>query len=177
MAIWCHEVAVARILTYDCGWDDAALNYGMVLASTPLTAAAVALANRGAASKEEESQRRRRWRLWWATQAFLWCYQVGLCLLLDFADSSECVGISIVWSAHAGWLVMFPRFAQLPSDSESLGLQRCIAAYCYVACAAVWGYYAAVDPFITTLAHVLAVLMGAMLARGYVWLAPDLGRL
>ena len=90
-------------------------------------------------------------------------FQIGICLWLS------CLGISIVWCAMGGWIVserkrlrvhdptatgadLFRRFSVV---SEAFVVMIDIVAIIY---------YAFVSPFLTTVAHVLSLILGATLS-------------
>lgn len=101
--------------------------------------------------------------------AFVWVFQIGLCLALAQAsdDGYGCAGISIVWCAMGGWMVnqqqkksreqpILRKRDQRPSHP----LWNLLTASNIV----VGVYYWITEAFITTLAHFLAVILGWLLS-------------
>ena len=85
---------------------------------------------------------------------FVWIFQIGLCLLLaDLADDAVgCAGISIVWCAMFGWL-----WCETTTRSSNQTQRLTILNVTAMA------YYAMTEATITTVAHVCAAVMGALL--------------
>ncbi|GBG29326.1 Hypothetical Protein FCC1311_055482 [Hondaea fermentalgiana] len=163
----CPRSALVRILSYECSPGDVAINYALVAWSTvlcaegilaafePATAAKSDTSSGGSTKSQGErpgdaDSRRTGRAVVWAVNAYLWGFQIGLCLAVD------CVGISIVWSAHAGILIALARSLEIDATPFLRQKLRNFAG----ACIAAWTYYALVEPPITTVAHAAAVAMG-----------------
>mmetsp|Transcript_5824 Transcript_5824/g.10324 ORF Transcript_5824/g.10324 Transcript_5824/m.10324 type:complete len:198 (-) Transcript_5824:1345-1938(-) len=101
-------------------------------------------------------------------------FQIGLCLGLG------CSGISIIWSALAGWLLSERRdYSEnfLTADgSESSNRDDVIVLPEVIATlvldSAVIMYYAITSEVITTVAHLCAVILGATISRSSLSLFP-----
>jgi hypothetical protein len=101
-------------------------------------------------------------------------FQIGLCLGLG------CSGISIIWSALAGWLLSERRdYSEnfLTADgSESSNRDDVIVLPEVIATlvldSAVIMYYAITAEVITTVAHLCAVILGATISRSSLSLFP-----
>jgi hypothetical protein len=85
-------------------------------------------------------------------------FQIILCLFVG------CVGISIIWCAMLGWMVLEFTTAQSTSAASSDPEPGRIAAAStmFLDLVAII-YYAVNAPTITTVAHLLAILMGMIL--------------
>jgi hypothetical protein len=105
-------------------------------------------------------------------------FQIVLCLIV------ECVGISIIWCAMLGWILVEVTCGIASNDTEPVRQAEtlntsptcvgfgnlssrcsCIAVASTILCADLAGivYYALTAPAITTVAHICAVLMGMIL--------------
>ena len=179
--VWC-------ILTYDGSVVDIVINYAMLVINLWITV----LVNR-----REDLQ----WWLYLPLTAFLFAFQVILCLAVD------CTGISVVWSALFGYYVvlvvygvesltlkehmeiLFVVFTTLvksvfylvreefrPNFSpwECLTLKIWFGVFTTLV---TWIYYLATEELITTVAHLCAALMGALIARRVLQLVQKQARL
>eukprot|EP00045_Choanoeca_perplexa_P001319 m.18955 g.18955 ORF g.18955 m.18955 type:complete len:240 (+) comp10870_c0_seq3:171-890(+) len=81
---------LGKILSYDSNAYDILINYSM------LTLGSLTLWLDARASRLSTSQHRQ----WWFSFCGVAVFQVGLCYGVD------CVGISIVWSAQLGWMLL-----------------------------------------------------------------------
>ena len=89
-------------------------------------------------------------------------FQIGLCLLV------HCYGISLVWCAMGGWIVSERKRlrGRLQNGdlsafrSSAVGVEMSVVLMDISAIV----YYAFVSPFITTVAHVCALILGATLS-------------
>lgn len=108
----------------------------------------------------------KRWKFALLSLLFSVVFQISLCLMV------RCSGISIVWCAIVGWIL----FHSTPTNSESgarvhrLKMMEWIILIVNVS---VIIYYAVVLPVITTVAHLLAIVMGVVLAKWEAWMLPE----
>ena len=88
--------------------------------------------------------------------------QIIICLLM------YCSGISIVWCAMGGWIVSERKRLRLYPQTASGDLFRKLSVVAEMGVVfidiGVIIYYAVVSNFLTTLAHVLALILGATLS-------------
>lgn len=90
-------------------------------------------------------------------------FQIGICLLV------YCSGISIVWCAMGGWIVSERKRLRL-YDTQTAGgdLFRRFSVPAEMSVVfvdiAVIIYYAFVSPILTTVAHVMSLVLGATLS-------------
>lgn len=90
-------------------------------------------------------------------------FQICICLWV------HCAGISIVWCAMAGWIVSERKRLRIYDAQTHAGdlfrrfslVAEMFVVFCDIA---VIGYYAVVSPFLTTLAHILSIVLGATLS-------------
>ena len=147
-----HEVLA--ILTYDGSFENVMINYTMVLVTlyTLLLLQSI-------------SQLPRYSLFLLASSVFLVAYQIGLCLLV------QCVGISIVWSAYSGMVYNIlhhhARRSEEPFD-ENILFQVRLQFLCVLS---VWMYYLFVEEIITTVAHILAFVLGILITYPYFWIS------
>lgn len=88
-------------------------------------------------------------------------FQIVLCLIL------ACSGISIVWCAMCGWMLLEQRKRLHPEQPASTNVRTSFALSLGVVILMNFGvmiYYAIVAPAITTVAHVAAILLGLLLS-------------
>ena len=151
---------VECILTYGGSTRDIAINYAMLAINL---AGCVALLPAPLSSGPI------------ASFGFVWIFQIGLCLALAHAseDGLGCAGISIVWCAMAGWM-WHQKQRQKQTDSTTLRRKReqgenqsALWKLLAVSNTVVVVYYWITEEFITTVAHVLALILGWLLS----WLA------
>jgi hypothetical protein len=99
---------------------------------------------------------------------FAWIFQIGLCLGLAYTsdDGMGCAGISIVWCAMAGWMWQQqqqrqhqPTLRKRSSQDNPLLWRLLVVSNVLVV-----GYYYVTEEMITTVAHVLAVILGILLS-------------
>lgn len=151
---------VECILTYGGNQTDIAINYAVLVIN--MTACAFILGQ-----ESRENQRR-------ALLSFLFVvsFQVGLCLMLG------CAGISIIWCACAGWMIQRARnIPREQSDAMNEETSRSCEPQLQTVCpqitlvldAAAILYYLLTTEFITTVAHICAILMGMLLYLPTAW--------
>lgn len=135
--------ALRRVLTYECTCDatpDCALNYAMGVCTT-LALFVVTPSIRSAIL------------LW----AFFVVFQLALCLLLV-----NCTGISVVWNANAGALVVFA-LRSLEPELRAFRLE--LVAFIVSLALLVDAYYVAAAEALTTIAHIAAIVLGVLTAQ------------
>lgn len=90
-----------------------------------------------------------------ASLAFLTVFQVLLCL------ATPCFGVSIVWCALLG--------ISFTTSIKSTGYHRKVASIVsilvYQLCIVAIIYYYQTEEFITTIAHILAIIMGMLMVK------------
>jgi len=86
--------------------------------------------------------------------AFVFAFQIVLCLVVG------CLGISLTWCAILGWILIEWWREQTTRCTCDVLPSRGIAAVMDLIAII---YYCVVDPPITTVAHVLAILLGITL--------------
>mmetsp|Transcript_3104 Transcript_3104/g.4449 ORF Transcript_3104/g.4449 Transcript_3104/m.4449 type:complete len:164 (+) Transcript_3104:330-821(+) len=139
---------VVDILTYGCAVGDSMLNY-LLLFFTTVTLWVVC--------KDVSGRRGVGTSFFCGVNAFLWAFQIILCLLIE----DDCVGISIVWSSHCGiFLFVLARRSDWIGDKLRWLVQSCVGT-----CILIMVYYACVEVPITTVAHIAAIIMGAIIAK------------
>ncbi|KAG5190254.1 hypothetical protein JKP88DRAFT_286073 [Tribonema minus] len=137
---------------------DIYFNYGALV----LTTAALQLSLRGAGDVAARAPRCAR-AAWLPVTALLLALQVFAdCAADEQASRRAMCGISAIWAAHAGWLatalvILHPLFDGAPAA-------RAAAAAAIAAAAALTAYYAVAEPPLTTVAHIVAAGVGALLA-------------
>jgi hypothetical protein len=154
------------ILTYQGSQRDIILNYALLVAN-------VVVCSITTASNVHYGTSRGLERKLVASSAlvFVAAYQINLCLLVG------CSGISIIWSACAGWtLSEGRRRACMLEDSGSSAVEASSSRWGRHITLLVWErfmlaadllaiiYYACVTEAITTVAHLCAILMGFLLS-------------
>lgn len=119
---------VLSILTYGGNDDlDVIINYGLIVMNTFVIW-------RNTSSIERE--RCRDYAVYGlCSLLFVVLFQIGLCLIL------KCTGVSIIWCALAGWIL-------IKEFSFILLIDLCAILY-----------YTLTAPFITTIAHVMAIFI------------------
>ena len=148
-----HEVAA--ILTYDGSFENVLINYTMVV----VTLYTLLLL-------QPISQLPRYSLFILISSVFLVTYQIGVCLVV------QCVGISIVWSAYSGMIYTIlhdhARRSEDPIDENILFQVRLQ----FLGVLSVWMYYLFVEEIITTIAHILAFILGMSITYLYIWICP-----
>jgi hypothetical protein len=155
------------ILTYQGSQKDIILNYALLVAN-------VVVCSITTASNAHYGTSRGLERKLVASGAlvFVAAYQINLCLLVG------CSGISIIWSACAGWIFSEGRRrACMLRDSESSATEASLSSpwnrhvtllvwerVMLAADVLVIIYYACVTEAITTVAHLCAIMMGFLLS-------------
>jgi signal transduction histidine kinase len=132
-----------RVLTYNCTCDatpDCALNYALSVCTT-LALFVVTPSIRSAVL------------LW----AFFVSFQLALCLLLV-----NCTGVSVVWNANAGALLVFA-IRSLEPDLRAFRLE--LVAFIVSLALLVDVYYVAAADALTTVAHIAAIVLGVLTAQ------------
>jgi hypothetical protein len=161
--------AVSVILTYDGCTVDVIINYTLIafallaiVSHDCVYSSPMGLSTRGCAVDLQS------WR-WLPVTLFLWSFQISLCLFVG------CLGVSVVWSAQVGYICIRRHLNSCVHPSPTIGASRICrpAAFCTLVFAvtavlavAAWIYYAAVDVLLTSVAHLCAVVLGAIL--GYI---------
>ena len=141
--VWC-------ILTYDGSSTDIIINYTMLAINLLITAFV----------------NRHQGVLWWINvllTAFLFAFQIVLCLVIG------CMGISVVWSAQFGYYGVLAVFGKHPITEQKELL--CAVLFGVVATLLTWLYYLVTAEAMTTVAHLCAALMGALIGRKILQLA------
>ena len=98
------------------------------------------------------------------SSVFLAGYQVGLCLIV------QCVGISIIWSAYSGMIYSILHDHSKRSDEvvdENIMFQ---VRFQFLAVLIVWVYYLLIEDIITTVAHILAFILGIGITYFHIWI-------
>jgi hypothetical protein len=160
-------VRTGCILTYQGSHRDIVLNYVLLVAN-------VVVCSITTASNAHYGTSRGLERKLVASGAlvFVAAYQINLCLLVG------CSGISIIWSACAGWIFSEGRRrACMLRDSESSATEASLSSpwnrhvtllvwerVMLAADVLVIIYYACVTEAITTVAHLCAIMMGFLLS-------------
>jgi hypothetical protein len=103
-----------------------------------------------------------------ARRLMLWhLHVIGKVVLCLFQG---CVGISIVWSAFVGFLAVTYR-PLLPHTTASPSVRlllRSSALLSVTVAVVFWGFYAATEDAITSVAHAAAFVLGALI--GWLWI-------
>ncbi|CAM9313424.1 unnamed protein product [Choristocarpus tenellus] len=141
---------IGPILDYNGSVVDIWINYTTLI----LTLVSVVICTRKANEHSFEYRRAAPW--FWVP------FSVVLVLAQIFADcSSNNVGISAIWSAYTGFIVVGSW--RLQGLWKAGGRESMLAT---IASVSVWmgvcAYYAFTEPFITTLAHLVAFAVGAI---------------
>eukprot|EP00051_Salpingoeca_urceolata_P005679 m.75779 g.75779 ORF g.75779 m.75779 type:complete len:239 (+) comp14493_c2_seq1:68-784(+) len=127
------------ILTYDGSVLDCAINY--VLLALSVCTTILLATSLGPATPTF------RWPWWFFALCF---YQIGLCYLV------QCVGVSIVWNAVASW--MYSEAGR--TAGQATALVAGAAGSLLALSLAVDVYYCITDELLTTVAHMLSLLLG-----------------
>lgn len=98
----------------------------------------------------------------------LFVFQVGLCLAVG------CVGISIIWSANVGIILIIAKYERLLQ--ERIFTPKGCVQYCsLLPFTSTWMYYALTEPFLTTLAHICALLLGLLIGHMHMQYIQNIG--
>jgi hypothetical protein len=89
--------------------------------------------------------------------AFFVCFQLALCLLLV-----NCTGVSVVWNANAGALLVF---ALRSVEPELRAFRLELVAFILSLALLVDAYYVAAAEALTTVAHIAAIVLGVLTAQ------------
>ena len=95
--------------------------------------------------------------------AFVIAFQLSLCLFI-----TDCVGVSIVWCSTLGWLLMCMQTRIQSVATIAAPTQSTLRTVAFLDCAAIV-FYAVVSDAISTIAHLLAVVMGVVLWKLAAW--------
>ena len=94
---------------------------------------------------------------------FVFTIAFQLCLCMFVVD---CVGVSIIWCATFGWLLMCINTAK-QSNAISHSIPDIARVVAFLDCGIILFY--AITLVVTTIAHILAVLMGVLLWKLACW--------
>ena len=143
---------LACILSYNGSLRDILLNYTLVVLNAVYCHRMLCASN-----KHKISQRRKRAA--YGSLAFVVAFQILLCLAVG------CSGVSIVWCAMGGWsmLVGSRKEARRTKGFSDVPIRRMGHVLFLLDLSAIV-YYAILFPPITTIAHIAALLLGAVLA-------------
>mmetsp|Transcript_16495 Transcript_16495/g.27944 ORF Transcript_16495/g.27944 Transcript_16495/m.27944 type:complete len:192 (+) Transcript_16495:55-630(+) len=146
---------VGCILDYDGHFLDVAINYLLFFVNLAVCVLALRLHTKDVV----KSNKLRSYAL--GSIIFVVVFQIGLCLVVG------CMGISIVWCAMGGWIISERRRLQESRDEElnrlrenSLAIERFVVVLNVIALL----YYAVKLEALTTVAHVCALVLGAILS-------------
>jgi hypothetical protein len=157
------------ILGYNGSMWDILINYALILIN--LSYCILEMKRSGGGGEENDLRRRRRQEIRaMGALAFVVAFQVVLCLAVG------CSGVSIIWCAICGWIMS--RHKRLtdarsavgvePEEEEPARLQLHtkfdkMEKMVVLLDVAVIIYYAVTLPFISTVAHICALVLGAVL--------------
>ena len=168
---------IACILSYDQNLFHSGINYVLVLVNLIYC---VRLLDQFLALREaSELQRRTTQQLAFSALTFVIFFQVGLCLMV------HCMGISIIWCAMSGWgmserrrvvALVDPTISsreEVNDDDASTTPQSSIPEPSYsppftavtVLNVGAIVYYAITEEFLTTIAHICALILGAVISK------------
>lgn len=99
---------------------------------------------------DRDSSTNWKYRGWIVSFVIITSFQVAVWFLID------AVGVSLIWCTMAGYIVVYYWLDGLRQDKVTNRLARVALLSAF----AVMVYYAVVFPIITTVAHVVAVLIG-----------------
>ena len=154
------------ILTYGGNTSDIALNYFLTLLG--LTYATVLTLSVDKIRRAETSRQLQRFAI--GSLVFVIAFQIVLCLILG------CSGISIIWCAMAGWIMSERRRYRtyVPAMSTNEGQQQQqqqqqqrleqLGSFVILVDAIAIIYYGVIAETITTVAHICALILGAVLS-------------
>jgi len=125
------------IVSYDGSTEDMIINYTLLLLNFGVAASLLLLS-------ETTQTSLRKWLHALASFLFFVLFQIVLCLEV------HCVGISIIWCAIMGWILMDRRTPRVDIPIVLLSSQRDIVLGMDIV---VICYYALVSDSITTIAH------------------------
>jgi hypothetical protein len=151
------------ILTYNNYQIDVYLNYiAIVLASLSLILTVMLL------NKRKYSVMI-RYVSWIGTIFGLFSFQIGLCVAVN------CAGVSVIWSALAGFTPFLffniQYFDEMAYDKAYYVAGITTSLYISELYSIVlWIYYAVVASFITTVAHLCAIILGLLLGYIFVYI-------
>jgi hypothetical protein len=152
------------ILSYGGSTKDIILNYLVLVINLSYCVAAVA--------NHHRVQNVQRFAL--GALIFVVLFQISLCLALG------CSGISIIWCAMGGWTMSERRrvvetntMDEDEEPSRSLKLVIKLGQVVILVDSAVIVYYAVVEEVITTVAHICALILGAVLSLTSIRLYDD----
>jgi hypothetical protein len=156
---------IGCILTYGGSVQDTILNYLMIILNLAYCIKIVLTTHR---SDKENYKQHRSCAL--GSLVFVVFFQVILCLLVG------CSGVSIIWCAMGGWIMSERRrVVQLTNDDDAGEYQTTASTLAdrliyfgkvVIMCdTAVIIYYMVVSPAMTTVAHMLALVLGAVLSE------------
>jgi cell division protein ZapA (FtsZ GTPase activity inhibitor) len=151
---------LACILSYGGSLSDILINYTLVVINVLYCHVALRTSldkyNRGPCAVELTRQRN---RMAFARLAlmFVVMFQVVLCLAVG------CSGVSIIWCAMCGWSI-YDRLRRVDGfQGHEMFVHRMGQIVIVLDILAI-GYYGITSPMITTIAHSLALILGAILA-------------
>jgi len=139
------------ILSYDGSTEDMIINYTLLSLNFGVAASLLLLS-------ETTQTSLRKWLHALASFLFFVLFQIVLCLEV------HCVGISIIWCAIMGWILMDRRTPRVDIPIVLLSSQRDILLGMDIV---VICYYALVSDSITTIAHILAIVVLGI--PSYIW--------
>mmetsp|Transcript_8987 Transcript_8987/g.13274 ORF Transcript_8987/g.13274 Transcript_8987/m.13274 type:complete len:199 (+) Transcript_8987:203-799(+) len=85
-------------------------------------------------------------------------FQIGLCLLLG------CSGVSIIWACILGWMLNETGEFSFVHNANATASKPAIVVLAMILNGSAIVYYAIYFPIVTTVAHILAVLLGAAIS-------------
>lgn len=152
------------ILSYSGSSVDIAINYIVLVINLVWCVIALSLHTKDI----ERSTALRNFAI--SALAFVFLFQIGLCLLV------HCAGISIMWCAMGGWVISERKRLKETSDQElsrwratSINMETLVV----LLDVGVIMYYAIEAEVITTVAHICAVILGATLSLLSIRLLDD----
>jgi len=142
-------------------WGDTILNYILILVNVMAVALAQTSLNISIEVFHVEQQVPTRFATY---VCFVFTIAFQLCLCIFVVD---CVGVSIIWCATFGWLLMCINTAN-QSNAISHSIPTIARVVAFLDCGTIL-FYAITLGIITTIAHILAVLMGVLLWKLTCW--------
>uniref|UniRef100_A0A7S2KXG2 Transmembrane protein n=2 Tax=Leptocylindrus danicus TaxID=163516 RepID=A0A7S2KXG2_9STRA len=85
-------------------------------------------------------------------------FQIGLCLILG------CSGVSIIWASILGWMLNETGEFSFVHNANATASKPAIVVLAMILNGSAIVYYAIYFPIVTTVAHILAVLLGAAIS-------------
>ncbi len=149
-------------------WGDTILNYILILANVMAVTLTRTSLKRSIGVRHDEQQYEPTRFATCVCFVFTIAFQLCLCIFVV-----DCVGVSIIWCATFGWLLMCMNTANqsnaILDNAHNHSTPTIARVVAFLDCGTIL-FYAITLGVITTIAHILAVLMGVLLWKLGCWI-------